>query len=183
MDNFFEIIIYLFIFFSLISSLFGKKKKKGEIPPSSQTGQRTQAPQPVQTRQEPVTVSKTEDEDYDILREIENLFKMENEEPEKPKKEIPKPVQREMPQQKQRVERTRIETEKNYKSKFDDYKKPVLDKKIEEQALLFEKNFYKKSDSNSFILDLRRKLRDPKTLKDAVVFAEIIGKRGSSRRR
>lgn len=177
MDNFFEIIIYLFIFFSLISSLFGKKKKKGEAPPSSQTGQRTQQPAQQQRTATTTASSKTEEEDYDILREIENLFKMENEVEEAPAREIPKPVQKEIPKAPQK---TRIENESKFKSKYDDYKKPVVDKQIEEQAKKFEQ-FGKRKETNEYVSELKKKLREPKTLKDAIVLSEIIGKRGNTR--
>lgn len=183
MDNFFEIIIYLFIFFSLISSLFGKKKKKGEAPPSSQTGQRTQPvpQQRTESRQTTTQTANKEVEEYDILREIENLFKMENEVEEAPVKETPKPVQKEIPRPQPKVERTRIESESKFKSKYDDYKKPVIDKSIEEQAKRFELNYAKKKETNNYIYELKKKLREPKTLKDAIVLAEIIGKRGNTR--
>jgi hypothetical protein len=70
MDDYFQIIIYLIIIFAFLNSLF-KKKDKGEAP------KRTAGSSPQQQRK---TYSSGETEqkrqnEYDILKEIEGLFK------------------------------------------------------------------------------------------------------------
>src|SRR3989304_2618315 len=63
MDDYFQYLIYLFIIISFLSSIFRKKDK-----PQSKPGEPTPNP-PVKPKR------STSQEDYDILKEIENMFK------------------------------------------------------------------------------------------------------------
>jgi hypothetical protein len=70
MDNYFQIIIYLIIIFAFLSSIFKKKSK--EEPPKTSSD-----PTPP-VRRKPYTPGRTEtksQDEYDILNEIESLFK------------------------------------------------------------------------------------------------------------
>ena len=70
MDNIFEILIYLIIIVSFLSSIFKKKKQQQQRPPARQ-------PQHEETYQTEVSVPQTEKkEEYDILRELEDFFKV-----------------------------------------------------------------------------------------------------------
>ena len=70
MDDVFQIIIWAFIIITFLASFFKKKNKQPSQPsPSQPYGQRRQEYEQTQT---PV---KVESQEYDILREIETMFK------------------------------------------------------------------------------------------------------------
>ncbi len=73
MDNLFEILIYVIIIISFLSSIFKKKKQQQQKPPMRQTQQEEY----YQAEQTEVSVPQTQSkEEYDILRELEDFFKV-----------------------------------------------------------------------------------------------------------
>lgn len=75
MDNLFEILIYLIIIFSFLSSFLKKKQPQKNVPSKGSSDN--------QDRNSSVNPPKTVKEEYDILNEIENMFKTERESSEK----------------------------------------------------------------------------------------------------
>ena len=186
MDNFFEILIYLIIIVSFLSSIFKKKKQQQQRPPARQ-------PQADETNQTEVAIPQTEKkEDYDILRELEDFFKV-GEEP--GRQQIPVPV----PPQQQKApdmgEHTltdswhaKTESEQyvdEWERKRSEVKKIVtsVDSSIEKKAALFEASLDKKDMAYSSIaLSVKSKMKNPSTLKEYIIFSEILGKPKALRR-
>jgi len=72
MDNFFDILIYLIIIISIVSSFIKKKQR-----PKETSERRTQ---PLDSKQTDASVSVEQPkEEYDIIKEIEGFFKVGNE--------------------------------------------------------------------------------------------------------
>lgn len=180
MDNFFEILIYLIIIISFLSSLFKKKepeKKPGSIPP-------------VPERERDISTSSVESgmetkpaESYDILNEIENIFK-EN-------MRIPTP----QPQEKIRTTLEQKEEEKyreafetNYDTqdvrKFSAESRAIKSRdamrKLDEKTLREAEKFEELLKEHS-ILEKKKhpivdKLKNPQSLKEYILISEILGK-------
>ncbi|HSL89763.1 MAG TPA: hypothetical protein VK870_10700, partial [Ignavibacteriaceae bacterium] len=78
MDNFFEILIYLFIIVTFLSSIFKKKKPVPQKPEARVPQQREEVDISYSPEQEmestPVKSSSTDE--YDILKELEQFFKV-----------------------------------------------------------------------------------------------------------
>ena len=85
MDNFFEILIYVIIIVSFLSSIFKKKKQQQQKPPA-RPDQQEEYPQ------KDVSVAQTQPkQEYDILKELEDFFKVGNELPGQERKTITQP--------------------------------------------------------------------------------------------
>jgi hypothetical protein len=186
MDNFFEILIYLIIIISFLSSIF-KKRNKPKQPPV-----RTSQPEEYSEPEISVPQSQSKSE-YDILKEIEDFFKVEGEQT---PTDIPVPVQPE------RGKMTKIEEEyikdegwhttaasEHYadgwerKKELVREKKSQVDSKIEKQAAVFEESLVKaKRHKNEIATSVISKLKHPSTLKEYVIISEIIGKPKALRR-
>jgi hypothetical protein len=183
MDNIFEILIYAFIIISFLSSLFRKKKtetkRAGEIPEP-----------PLKPEAQPKT---SQQEEYDLLKEIEKMFKMETPTEEKQEDRsfergeerferasehldttyMHKPTPSE---HKPSVSEHRVESweEKNRKA---EEKRKAVNKKILDQAMMFEKHLIKKRGEENYIKNkIKQSLKDPKSLKEYIIFSEILGK-------
>jgi hypothetical protein len=183
--DFFEILIYLFIIFSILSPLF---KKKG--PKTPETPQQEQQQHPPVSRQ----TMKTDQEEYDILKEIEMLFKTDTSvEPEISSKGTAieqkieeerkmTSIQRESEKRKPRKvpakgeftsDRTHSEhvyTDWNRKVKVDD--------SVARKAAAFTEMMNRRKDvvRSDNIQRIYSNIRNPETLKDYIIFAEILGK-------
>ena len=187
MDNVFEILIYVIIIISFLSSIF-KKMKKPKQPP-------VQRPLPEEYSQREVSVPQTQQkEEYNILREIEDFFKVESELPRKEKTTV---TQHEEPKRMTQIEEhtqaeswhTPTESEHSYTDDWDrkkaEVKKKVarVDSGIEKQAAKFEESLVKKKPATSEITSLiKARLQNPSTLKEYIIFSEIIGKPKALRR-
>ncbi|WP_304130619.1 hypothetical protein [Ignavibacterium album] len=186
MDNIFEILIYLIIIFSFLSSLFKKKeqeKKPGSSLPLPQKESKTSAASMEQG------MEIKSDESYDILKEIENIFK-EN-------MEIPKP----QPQEKNRTVLEQKEEEK-YKEAFDtNYDKQdariisaenraiksrealkKLDDKTIQEAEMFEELLKEHSASERKKHPIVDKIKNPQSLREYILISEILGKPAAYKR-
>ncbi|MFN3693410.1 MAG: hypothetical protein ACK4UV_00250 [Ignavibacterium sp.] len=180
MDNFFEILIYLIIIISFLSSFF--KKKEPEKKPGSSL------PSPKKENETPISSagygSETKSaESYDILKEIENIFK-EN-------MGIPSP----QPQEKNRTLSEQKEEEK-YKQAFEtNYDKQdarmisaesraiksrdtvkKLDEKTLREAEKFEELLKANSESQRKRHPIVDKLKNPQSLREYILISEILGK-------
>jgi len=182
MDNFLQILFFLFIIFSFIAPLF-KKKKEQEQQTKAQDQNNPE-------RQRAKAELKKEMEEYDILNEIQGLFK--------PPEEVKKPAEKqtyaqsyeESPAVTQPYEESSYETpewEKALKTEHTvndewhratteaDFNKEsaVIDKEAKRiQKLIDDRN----KPVNVRLGELRKSIRNPETLKQYFLISEIIGK-------
>src|SRR3990172_9228125 len=152
MDDYFQYLIYLFIIISFLSSIFRKKDK-----PQSKPGEPTPNP-PVKPKR------STSQEDYDILKEIENMFKTEKWDEE---------IQSEHGST---SSEHRLENWEDKRKKIEERKRQTLNEKIVKQAEMFEKNLMKKRQVVDVSKTLKQKFKRPSTLKEYVIISEILGK-------
>jgi len=185
MDNLFEILIYVIIIISFLSSIFKKKKQQQQKPP-------TQQPQPEDYYQAEVSIPQTKPkEEYDILKELEVFFKVGTE---PTKQEIPIP--QEQPKKMTHIEeQTRTESWQTptlsehvadvWERKKDEVSKRVarVDSSVEKKAAMFEESLERKEFVYSSIaLSVKSKIKKPSTLKEYIIFSEILGKPKALRR-
>lgn len=194
MDDFFEILIYIFIIISVISSFFKKKKRV-------QQNQQTQGSQQNTGGQTQLTVQQTEPEvkeklDVDILKEFEKFFqvgepqrKSDKEHNDKDlydgvkEREDYKVVPEESFHKKSSSEHSFEDSWHKQKAELDK-KTSKIDKSVEEQASKFQKYLQKKESAASEISKkIRTRFNDPSSLKDYIIISEIMGKPKSLRRR
>jgi len=183
MDNIFEILVGLVIIYSILGSLF--KKKKGKEIPSPSKPEYDEIPE-VEIPQ--TTSAKKKDyDDFDILREVEELFKdhlpqempapkpkprIETKPKIEPKREVPIDVW---------GEHKRSESELKYQEKV---KQKIISKpKIEsiKSRRVQSSDFSIGETSVEDLSNLRAKeilvsMRDPKKLSDYILLSEILGK-------
>jgi Zn-dependent metalloprotease len=207
MDDLVKIIFWGFVIFSFIWPMFKKKQ-----PPKQTPMQRKRQTDSFETTQssersiskESVLVSEKSD-DYDILRELENMFKGDLKIPEQQK---PKEVERndvyssreiqdkdldlvvDKRMQRSVEEQTPIGSRKTFDEKVSERKAftlsqrqiRVIDSKTEAEAKQFEKvlaGLHKKSAVKN---EFTRKLKSPATIKELILFSEILGKPKALRR-
>jgi hypothetical protein len=205
MDDLFQYLIYGVIIFSFLSSFFKKKE------PPKQTPQKpAQKPESISYQQrsakvEPDIIAQKNDE-YDILRELENLFKGEIKIPEqqKPKQVdsydvyqpreikdknldlvLDKRMQRGVEDKKPIGSRSTYDDKIVYDRKNVDAKQMLaraVDSKIEASAREFEKVLAGPRKQRAAITDFNRKLKNPSTVREYILFSEILGKPKALRR-
>jgi hypothetical protein len=184
MDNVFEILIYLFIIISFISSFF-KKKKQQQKPPARQ--------QPVdENYQTEVPTPQTQTkEDYDILTELEDFFKVGGESA-RGSESVSQQQTETTPTMEKHVKtdswHAPTESEHvvdRWERKKSEVKEILagVDSAIEQKAALFEKSLDKKESVYSTLaLAVKSKMKNPSTLKEYIIFSEILGKPKALRR-
>ena len=186
MDNIFEILIYVIIIISFLSSIFKKKKQQQQKPTAQQ-------PQSDEYSQAEVAVPQAQPkEEYDVLKELEDFFKV-GEEP--TRQQIPVPVPPEQPKIPDMEEHIRTDpwharTESehyvdDWERKKSEVKKIIssVDSSIEKKAALFESSLDKKEATfSSIALAVKSKMKNPSTLKEYIIFSEILGKPKALRR-
>jgi hypothetical protein len=187
MDDFFEILIYLFIIISFISSFFKKKKQqqqKQQVPGSQVNAQKQTALQVKKIEPE----VKVEPE-IDIFKGLEQFFNVGKPEKEASKehndkemyegakeREDYKAVPEESFHKKTSSEHTFVNPW-DKKRKELDKKVAKIDKSIEVQALKFEEHLKKNESAASEISKkIQTRLKDPSSLKEYIVISEIMGK-------
>ena len=207
MDDLFQYLIYGVIIFSFLSSFFKKKE------PPKQTPQKpAQKPESISYRQrnakvEPDIIAQKNDE-YDILRELESLFKGEVNLPQQQRpKQIPneeyaehkiedknleiitdRRILRNVDQNpsveyKQSVEeRNYIEPKGTVEQNKWTKKKSKIDPKVEASAKDFEKVLAGPRKQRAAITDFNRKLKNPSTVREYILFSEILGRPKALRR-
>lgn len=186
MDNFFEILIYLIIIISFLSSIFKKKKQQQQKPPVRQ-------PQQEEYSQVEVSVPQTQaKEEYDILKELEDFFKVGDEQTEV---KVPRPQETYSENIPTADEHVSTETWKedsiseNIRSEWERKKEEVsrklakVDSVIEKQAEMFETSLERKElVFSNLAITVRSKFSHPDTLKEYILFSEILGKPKALRR-
>jgi hypothetical protein len=182
MDNLFEIIIFFFVIYSVLGSLFGKKKQQNT---QKQNQQHRRKPSPTYSRKVPETSVPKKPSSQDILEE---LFGMKLPKTEKdtgyserssndnleymswdPQKDFEKKVE-----QKEKYEYRNIE------KKIPDinYDKiaalEVEQKRIKSAQSVYAYTAKKKIDRRTS--EIKNKLRDPRTIRDLYLISEILNK-------
>lgn len=178
MDNFFEVLIYLIIIISFLSSLFKKK----ENPNSSQK------PQPTPNKSSSDGFSEFESESvevessgYDILSEIENIFNQELGKPKTHTQSKPKPDQSisDISLEGQSVnydthdleKKVALETQKRFQRR-----EIKLDSGTEKAALMFEELLNKQRAKAHTAHPLIKKIKNPQLIKDFIIVSEILNR-------
>jgi len=185
MDNFFEIIIYLFIIASLVSS-FRKKKKKNEekVSRSENTGQRHQT-----TLQ---TESKREQSGKDILEEIQNLFNPPIAKPSEQntgfedlwKSDSTKDHYKEDQYHASIPSEHKVTTKEHVETLSEHVRSPYDSVRLPEQTVVTrllddlddQKENYKTRKPNELLMLIRGELSNSQSLKNYIVISEILGK-------
>lgn len=181
MDNFFEILIYLVIIISFLSGLLKKKDKQKQAP--------VQKPQTTEYSEPEVTVVQApQREEYDILREIEDFFKVGDQEskPQQtqtvPEYQPKRDYEFEEHKQTEQWHQPTI-SEHQYTDILKKKQQEVTDKTskenstIEQQAVKFQKHLTQKQTAASEIsIKIKERLKHPATLKDYVIISEIMSK-------
>lgn len=179
MDNFFEILIYLIIIVSFLSSLF-KKKEPGKKPGTTVAYPKTDD----KSQYGSIDLSKEskQSESFDILREIENIFKENMGLP------VPSPTQTQTSTETKAEEKYEQAFQRNYdkedirtlsaedraiKSRQEIKK---LDERTIREAEKFEELLMTKSDLTKKKHPIIEKLHEPKSLKEYILISEILGK-------
>jgi chromatin segregation and condensation protein Rec8/ScpA/Scc1 (kleisin family) len=188
MDNLFEILIYVIIIISFLSSIFKKKQQPQKKPPVQQPRQEDY----YQAEQTEVSAPQPQSkEEYDILRELEDFFKVGNEQTER---RVPAPQQQteSLPsvEEHTKSEDWKSPTESEHyvdqwERKKTEVKKIIssVDSSIEKKAAMFEESLERKeSVYSSFALAVKSKIKHPSTLKEYIIFSEILGKPKAFRR-
>lgn len=188
MDNFFEILIYLFIIVTFLSSIFKKKKPVPQKPEARVPQQREEVDINYSAEQEmePTSVKSSSPDQYDILKELEQFFKVgESQQRPAPKPQYTIPPTRVEPKKKTVEDswRTSIDSENKYedswakKSRDVAQRKKDVDSLTTKQAAKFEEMLKeKKGYSTVFQRNIYKQLRHPSTLKEYIVISEILGK-------
>ncbi len=186
MDNVFEILIYLIIIISFLSSIFKKKQK-----PQQRSQQRSQREN---YEQKDVATSKTEQkEEYDVLKEIEDFFKVGTENYEQGQQV---PVEQESTESDYRIEgkqkteaipsTSATESYRNVIEKQREelkIKRAMVDSAVEEKAKQFEKLLSKPVQPIATMAStIKSKLSNPRDIREYIIFSEILGKPKALRR-
>jgi hypothetical protein len=173
MDNFFQFLIYLIFIIAFLSSIFKKKNK--EKPGGTAAGHTSPYKSP-----ELKYPQKSQQDDYDILKEIEGLFRTEiPNPPEKRKFEstIEAAQKRKISDEEHTEDKEEHELDKSW-HQITPFKRNVrVDSRIEKEAEQFEhmlENLDKQDDTWS--TELRNKLFSPQSLRENIIMMEILGK-------
>ena len=205
MDDVFKILIWGIIIFSFLRPLFKKKETPKQSSPS-----RVAKPDSVsyehKTAETQPDFSAQNKDDYDILKELEKMFKGDSNIPDQPKPKQVDPydiyesheikdidlnkindprMERSVQDQNPIGYRAAYDNEKdlNRKNKATELgQNRAIDSKTEAEAKNFEKvlaGLHKKSLAQS---EFRRKIKNPTTIREYVIFSEILGKPKALRR-
>jgi hypothetical protein len=189
MDNIFEIVVGLVIIYSLLGPLF--KKKKGKELPSPSKPDYEEMPE----AELPQTTSakKKDYDDFDILREVEELFK------EHLPQEIPAPKPKPRIEVKPKIEpkrdvpvdvwreHKRNESELKYQEKvkpktvFKQKVEPIKNKRVQHSDFSIGETSVEDL-SNLRAKEILVSIRDPRKLSDYILVSEILGKPKALRR-
>ena len=190
MDDVFQILIYILIAVSFLSSLF-KKKKPVQPPPEDSSSLEASNIADRQYIESP-QFAVQETENTDIIKEIESFFNLsDSPPPEKPS--APKHDDKEVYEgAKERDNYLKVpeesfhkrsESEHTFTDPWDEKRKEVEKRKktitpeIEEQASAYQENFEKKETASTEIIEvISERIQDPASLKEYIIISEIIGK-------
>jgi hypothetical protein len=199
MDDLFKILIWGVIIFSFLKPLFKKKEQQKE-PPIPGTKPSGSASFPTQHKNADVVTASKKQGEYDILRELENMFKGNIKIPDPPKpirvdpydiyqsheikdkdlnlvvdKRLQRSVQDDSPiGSRPTYDDLKITNRKNVSDRQREPRK--LDAKIEANAKSFERVLAGPRKQRAAITDFNRKLKNPRTVREYILFSEILGK-------
>jgi hypothetical protein len=205
MDNIFEILVFAIIIYSFLSPLFKKKKEQQKNLPkqNNQHGSIGTADSIEQSMENEGMAVSGKNADYDILRELENMFKGEIKIPQQQKQ---KPVEQydefksheikdvdldlvvDKRMQRSVEDKNPIGARKTYDEKIADRKDysirqaKIINPKIELEAAEFEQVLSGPRKQRAAITDFNRKLKNPRTVREYILFSEILGKPKALRR-
>lgn len=214
MDELFQYLIWGLIIFSFLSSFLKKRE-----PPKQKPLPKSQAPGSAQTRSEGLQTSETKTsgaaDEYDILKELENLFKGEIKIPQPQNPAETEPVrdyysseikdvdlerrtdqrfQRDVETRQSLENKTYIEKKSSLESLPAVERKTAIeqlsgerarvkvDAKIENGAKEFEKVLESYKNKKIAVSEFSKKIRNPKNIKEYILFSEILGKPKALRR-
>jgi hypothetical protein len=188
MDDVYQILIYLFIIFFFLSSIFKKRKKQ-----SPQAGKESQVPQSV-SETENLTYQQTANEadDYDILKEVEKMFQMDST-TEKETGPLPDPweKQKPAPQAEKKItwdrptasehlrtaSELKFETEWQKRSLKLKKEKELVDRQYQKKASEFEELLKSREVvQNIRINRLKERIMNSASLREYILVSEILGK-------
>lgn len=202
MDDLFQYLIWGLIIFSFLSSFLKKKE-----PPKQKTSlPKTKPPESVyssnqQSEIDGVTTPQKQEE-YDILQELEKLFKGEMNIPQQKApqtqqsrdylnreigdKNLDEASDKRMQQRidERRASDVEIMADKRTLAEQNKWqrKKNNIDPKIEASAKEFERVLEKPRMQRQAITEFNRKLKNPRTVREYILFSEILGKPKALRR-
>ncbi len=162
MDNLFDILIFLFIIFSILAPLFKKKDPQKQQQRSGENPERKLEYQKSNYRTEEEDQKKRE-----IIVEIEKMFEPDRKSEDNFNSDFDYDKEFGLTKAKKPKETLISSLSKKDKSKI---------KSIEEEAKKFElllEEKGKKEEINSYI---KETVRNPKNLKDFIIYSEILGK-------
>lgn len=190
MEDFIQILIWLFIIFSFFASFFKKKNKEAPRPEQRrETTQRVEQPETHYSQVE-------KEEDFDVLKEIEGLFKQ-------PASNYPESQDVKVEKYEDKVEKAdkyindhyqdewhqRTPSEHVFETDWDrrmtqiEKQKAKVDPKIQAQAKKFEAVLNKMPEQESLMRKRMLKgIKNPDKLREYILFSEIIGRPKSLRR-
>jgi len=201
MDDLFQYLIYGILIFSFLSSFF-KKKEPPKQSPLPKVKQPDSFSYPKQTSEvDRVAVSQKQDE-YDILQELENLFKGNANIPKQSNPTLQQSrdyIEHEIRNEnldrvsdsrmQQKIEERRasdlkIMTERRTPLEQNKWerKKSKVDPKIEASAKEFERVLAGPKQQRAAVTEFNRKLKNPSTVREYILFSEILGKPKALRR-
>ncbi|MBK7630607.1 MAG: hypothetical protein IPJ23_07890 [Ignavibacteriales bacterium] len=202
MDDLFQYLIYGILIFSFLSSFFKKKgpTKQNPLPRERETDSISYQQKSTSLNSD-VAVKKNEE--YDILRELENMFKGNLKIPDQPKPKqvessdiyssseikdmdldliVDKRMQRSVQDQKPVGSRKTYDRNTSYKYIPATKQVSKVDSKIEEGAKEFESVLASSRIRKAAITEFNRKLKNPRTVREYILFSEILGKPKALRR-
>jgi len=203
MDDFVQILIYLIIIVSFLSSIFKKKKKQTPVPPVKQKPDISS-----NDNEDYQTGVKTKEEEYEIFREISDLFKagtpQRTETGQKQTKIEERTQSENLPSSSEHVsteygkttsEHASYETGPSSTEHADTYsehtidpswhkpkdwakeKKHKVEPTVEKQAEKFRELLERReSEQSIYKSKIKERLKNPQSLKEYVLISEILGK-------
>jgi hypothetical protein len=197
MDDLFSILIYIIVIISFLASLF-KKKSPGAPPTQDRRVPQDRLPDETVAVEEP---GQKEPTDYDILKEIENMFKTDAERHQElsgktkiqevaQKTEKKHPVSYEDYVQKQSAEvspydKFNEQRVSQSERRYSDYKSKQVkvDSKVEEQARKFQALLERRKSAQEVPANrIIRKIRNPETIREYILVSEILARPKALRR-
>ncbi len=188
MDNIFEILIYLFIIVTFLSSIFKKKKPIPQKPESHVPQHREEVDLSYSPEMEieTSTAKSSSTDEYDVLKELEQFFKVGEPQPARKPKPQPVPQSILFEQKKKNAEeswRSKTESEHMYEDVWEKKKREIASKKKEIDSLTFsqvtkfeELTKEMKVCPSTFQRNIKEKIMRPASLKKYIIISEILGK-------
>lgn len=202
MDDLFQYLIYGILIFSFLSSFFKKKEPPKQNPlPKTKQADSISLSKP-QREVEEIAVAQKQDE-YDILHELEKMFKGNLNIPEQPKPKqtdnfdiyrsseikdmdldliVDERMQQSVEDKNPIGARKTYDRNMQYKNTPASKKTYKVDANIEASAKEFERVLESTRKRKATISEFNRKLKNPASVREYILFSEILGKPKALRR-